>query len=109
MACQLKLSTTFREDFLAGRGKEVTLNVEASGRASVQILHIRYAGGEIDAEPPFQFTVRTGLKKLIVLIESSRPGANVKLVEQCNGSKQVLNQFNFDPRNPARMYLVRGT
>jgi len=46
---------------------------------------------------------------LVVLVEASKPGALLQLIESCNESEQVLNRFHFDPKNPARGYLIRGS
>ena len=110
MACCLTPSTTSKEDFTAAVGLEVTIDLKGPADSGAKIVHIRYAGEEIDATPPFQFTVKKGAKMLVVLAEASKPGAPLQLVEVCNGGPpQIAARFNFDPRNPAKGFIVRGT
>ena len=108
MACCLKVSTTAKEDFTGDTGCETTLTIKAPRGAAAEILHIRYAGTEIDAEAPFEFTIKQGRRMLIVLFACSKPGAVLQLVEVCGAAEQVIDRHNFDPRNPARGYVVLG-
>jgi hypothetical protein len=109
MSCQLTHSTTAREDFLGQAGATVTIKLKGPAAAGAEIVHIRYAGTEIDSEPPFQFTIRKGAKILVVLAEASEAGVLLQLVEVCgDGEEQVLDRFHFDPKNPGRGYIVKG-
>jgi hypothetical protein len=109
MPCCLKPSTTGHEDFFAKVGCRVTMRLKGPSETGAEIINILYAGDELDQEPPFQFDVKKGPKMLVVLVEASKPGALLQLIESCNGSEQVLNRFHFDPKNPARGYLIRGS
>lgn len=109
MSCNLTPSTTAREDFLGATGVKVVVKLKGPTGTGAEIVHIRYAGTEIDTESPFEFTIRKGVKFLVVLAEASEAGALLQLIEECgNGDEQVLDRFHFDPMNPARGYLVRG-
>ncbi|HYI97663.1 MAG TPA: hypothetical protein VEX68_29255 [Bryobacteraceae bacterium] len=109
MPCQLTPSTTAREDFLGTSGSKVTVKLKGPAGKGAEIVHIRYAGTEIDTESPFEFTLRKGAKFLVVLAEASEAGVLLQLIEECgSGDEQVLDRFHFDPMNPARGYLVRG-
>jgi hypothetical protein len=56
-----------------------------------------------------QFTIKAGTKMLVVLVEASAPGVALRLIEVCGGgSEQVIDRFHFDPRNPARGYVIGG-
>jgi hypothetical protein len=106
MACCLTPSLTFREDFTGTKGCKVTLRVKGPKDAGVALVLARYSGAAID--PP-EFTIQAGAKFLTVLVEASKPGALVQLIETCDaGPEQVLDRFHFDPMNPARGYIVRG-
>jgi hypothetical protein len=107
MACCLTPSTSATEDFHGDEGCKVTLTLKGPKGAGAEILHIRYAGSEIDTEAPYQFTIKSGRRFLIVLVDCSKPGVVVQLVEKCN-DEQVIDRFNFDPRNPARGYIILG-
>jgi hypothetical protein len=108
MACCLTPSTGTKEDFLGTTGCQVTINLKGPAVAGAEIVHARYAGDEIQSDPP-QFTLRTGAKMLVVVAEASQPGALLQLVETCGtGPEQVLDRFHFDPMTPARGYIVRG-
>ncbi len=110
MACCLTLSTTSKEDFLGAVGCKVTVKLKASAGAGAEIVHIRYAGDQLDEEEPFQFDIVKGSNMLVVLVEASKPGTLLQLVEDCGaGAQQVLDRFHFDPMNPARGYIVRGS
>ena len=109
MPCYLRKTTTGMEDFTAKTGCEVTVKLKGPSGVGAEIVHIRYSSNEIDTEPPMQFAVKTGPKLLVVLCEASKPGALLQLIESCDGGKeQVINSFNFDPKNPARGYVIRG-
>jgi hypothetical protein len=108
MPCGLTVSTTFDCDFIGEVGSEITLTVNGPQDTGAKILHIRYAGEEIDATAPFQFTVQEGLKLLIVLAESSAAGSPLRLIEDCGNTEQVLRNFFYDPQSPARGYIVKG-
>ena len=109
MTCGLTPSTTAREDFSATAGCEVTVKLRGPSGAGAEILHVRYSDNEIDMEPPLQFTVKTGPKMLVVLVEASKPGVLLQLIESCDGgAEQVIDRFHFDPMNPARGYIIRG-
>ena len=108
MACCLTPSSGATEDFIGDTGCEVTLTLPGPRGTGAEILHIRYAGTEIDTEAPYQFTVKNGRRFLVVLCAASKPGALLQLVEMCGENEQVIDRFNFDPRNPARGYIVLG-
>jgi len=109
MACCLTPSISSKEDFTGAKGKDVTLKLKGPAGAGAKIVHIRYASEEVDATPPLAFTVKAGAKILVVLVEASKPGALVQLIEDCGAAAdQVIDRFHFDPMNPARGYIIRG-
>lgn len=110
MACCLTPSVSGQEDFTGPAGGEITLRLEHDPGVGAEIVHIRYDTDPIDAQPPLQFTIRRGSKMLVVLVEASAPGARLRLVEVCGGgAEQVIDRFHFDPKNPARGYVITGT
>lgn len=106
MACNLKISTSPTVDFEGVAGASVTLKV-TSQDADAEIIHVRYADDDF-SNPPFQFTLKPGKNKLVVLAEASEAGALLELREDCGGSDQVLTTFHYDPSNPARGYTIKG-
>jgi len=108
MACGLRLSTSFKEDFIGEVSSTITVKITGPSGAAAEIVHIRYAGDPIDDEEPYQFDIQPGAKMLVILVEASKPGVLLQLVEDCGGSEQVIDRFHFDPKNPARGYIVRG-
>jgi hypothetical protein len=107
MACCLVPSTTAREDFVGQSGDEVTIDLQAPKSAEAMIIHVRY-GDHADGTSPFQFTLRKKTVMLVVLVQASHPGAELRLIEKCGDTTQVLDRFHFDPRNPARGYFITG-
>jgi hypothetical protein len=107
MACSLTPSLA-KEDFIGKAGNTVTLKVKGPTGAGIEIVHLRYDQHEVDADAPFQFTIKKKLALLVVLVEASQPGALIQLIEVCGATEQVIDRFHFDPMNPARGYLVRG-
>ena len=107
MSCfSLKPSSTGNEDFLVVTGKTVTIALTGS---NAKVLHIRYGSDEIDLDPPYEFTSKSGPKILTVLAEASKPGVVLHLEEVCpDGSRQKLKRFYYDPMSPARGYIIRG-
>jgi hypothetical protein len=107
MACSLTISTGV-EHFTGPTGDQVTIAIKGPTAAGAELVHLRYDHSEIDATPPFQFTIKKKLALLVVVVEASEPGAMLHLIEVCGGTRQVLDVFHYDPMNPARGYLVRG-
>ncbi len=107
MACSLTPSVG-SEDFTGPAGDQVTLELKGPASSGAEIVHLRYDQHAVDADPPFQFTIKKKLALLVVLVEASRPGALLQIIEVCGKSEQVLDRFHFDPMNPARGYLIRG-
>lgn len=107
MACALEPSVG-REDFIGKAGDAVSLRVKGPSASNVEIVHLRYDHSEVDATEPFEFTIKKKLAMLVVLVEASKPGVLVQLIEECDNGQQVIDRFHFDPMNPARGYLVRG-
>ncbi len=107
MACCLVPSTTAREDFVGQSGDEVPIDLKAPKSAEAMIVYVRY-GDDADGTSPFQFTLRKKTVMLVVLVEASHPGAELRLIEKCGDTTQVLDRFHFDPRNPARGYFITG-
>jgi hypothetical protein len=109
MACSLTPSTTSREDFLGKAASKVTVKLKGPAGTGAEVLHIRYAGSVVDEQEPFEFVIAKGPKMLVVLVEASKPGVMLQLLESCGATEQVLDRFHFDPMNPARGYIIRGT
>ncbi len=109
MACSLTPSTTAREDFLAKTGSTVTLTISGPGTAGVELVALRYAGAAVDLQEPYEFTIQSGANFLTVLIEASKPGVLCQLIEVCGTDQQVIDRLHYDPMNPARGYIIRGT
>src|SRR5688572_2666422 len=109
MPCSLAPSLTGREDFTAPAGAVVTVTLKAPAGVGVRMLHLRYGKDAVDDTPPLQFTAAKGRKILVALLEASKPGALVELIEVCGGGReQTIDRFHFDPMNPARGYIVLG-
>lgn len=108
MACNLKLSPTADADFVGKAGSKANLILTSADDPSADIVTVRYAGQDL-GDPPFQFTVQPGMKSLVVLVESTEPGALLELREDCgDGSNHPLDTFHYDPGNPANGYAVKG-
>ena len=105
MACSLSHSVTAREDFVGVAGRLVTLKLVGPPDVGVAIIRIQY-GAQVDAVSPFQFTLQTGTIQLVLLYGATQPGVELRMVEVCNGTEQVLDRFIFDPRQPARGYFI---
>jgi hypothetical protein len=90
-------------------GATVTLKLQSPAGVGGQTLQIRYGKQPLDSTPPLQFKIAKGRKILVILVEASKPGALLQLVEVCeSGDEQVIDSFHFDPFGPARGYLVAG-
>ena len=108
MACKLTPSTTATADFLVQTGSKVTLGIKGPSQGRAKLLHLRYGSNELDVTPPYQFTAKSGVHLLTVLVEA-KPGVMIRLTESCGGeTEQVIDRFHYDPKNPARGYIVRG-
>ncbi len=106
MSCCLTPSTGAKEDFTGTTGGQVTLKVKGTG---VALVHVRYAEQPVTSDPP-KFEIQKNANMLVVVAEGAKPGTLVQLVEACDSSADnVLDRFHYDPMNPARGYIVRGT
>jgi len=108
MACGLRKSTSFKEDFIGEAGSTITVKIAGPSDAGAEIVNIRYAGEPVDNQEPFKFDIQPEAKMLVILVEATKPGVLLQLVEDCGGSEQVIDRFHFDPKNPARGYIVLG-
>src|SRR5947209_10999494 len=109
MACNLKRSSTVGSRFTSKVGNRVTLTLNAQPEVNAEIIHVTYSGQDI-TNPPFIFTIEEGMIWLTVLVESTLPGAELMLTEDCGGgSKQCLDAFHYDPGSPAIGYKISGT
>lgn len=109
MACVLRRSTTVGNDFVGKIGSTVTVELRKPVGGSAKIVHIRYGGDQLDETPPFQFTIRPGSQMLVVLVEASKAGLPLVLVEKCGGNTEMeLNRFFFDPIAPGRGFFILG-
>jgi hypothetical protein len=106
MSCCLTPSTGPKEDFTAAVGCQVTLKVKGTG---VALVHVRYAEKPVASDPP-KFPIEKGANMLVIVAEGTKPGALIQLVEACDdATEQILDRFHYDPKNPARGYIVRGS
>ena len=109
MPFHLVRSVSGREHFIGAVGVDVTLRVTAPSGDECRVLHIQYATDPVDSEPPLICQIREGREPLFVLVEATRAGLLLNLVEVAeDGSEQVLDPFFYDPMNPARGYIIRG-
>jgi hypothetical protein len=109
MACSLSSSTSGKERYVGPIDATVTLKLQSPAGVGAKILQIRYGKDPLDSTPPLQFKIARGRKILVILVEASKPGALLQLVEVCgSGDEQVIDSFHFDPFGPARGYLVAG-
>ncbi len=109
MACCLTPSETGKEHFTAETRSKVTIGIKGPKGSEAEILHIQYAGDALDDEEPFEFMVKAGSKRLSLLVEASKPGVLLQILEICDtNTTQVIDTFFFDPGNPGVGYIVRG-
>jgi hypothetical protein len=105
MGCCLKPSTGATEDFTGTTGCVVTLKVDGTG---VALVHVRYAEQPVTSNPP-KFPIEKDAKMLVIVAEGTKPGTLIQLIEACDDSTEhILDRFHYDPKNPARGYIVRG-
>jgi len=106
MGCCLTPSTGAKEDFTGATACQVTLKLKGTG---VALVHVRYAEEPVTSDPP-KFKIQKDASMLVIVAEGAKPGTLIQLVEVCDDSTdQVLDRFHYDPMNPARGYIVRGT
>jgi hypothetical protein len=110
MACSLERSPSASEDFIGKAGATASIDLRVLDKdKEAEIVHIRYAGDEIDSSSPFEFKIQEGPQQLTVLVEAGEAGIQLALVEVCDdGDEKVLNRFRFNPKSPARGYTVKG-
>ena len=104
MACVLR--PTGVGVFTGKVGGQVTLEARGPEGAGAQVIVIAYES-QVDNEAPIQFNVKHGDKRLIVSLEASKV-CEVSLVEVCGDEENVMDTYQFNPKEPARTYFVRG-
>jgi hypothetical protein len=105
MACKLKKSTKPWVDFEANVGGQVRLGV-SSDSGGATIVTVVYDGNVLTV--PWQFTVGAGKKILTVLIDNPVPHDWTTIEEICNGGRNTLMHYPFDPYGPTQNFVIEG-
>jgi len=105
MACKLTKSTKPGVDFEGTDGDEVQLGV-SSDSGGATIVAAVYDGVPLSA--PWQFTLAAGDKFLTILIDNPVPRDWTTIQEVCNGKRNTLKHFPFDPTGPTQTFILGG-
>jgi len=105
MACKLQRSSKLGIDFEGRTGDQVQLGV-SSDSGGATIVSAVYDGTPIN--PPWNFPIRGGDKFLTVLVDNPVPRDWTSIEEVCNGGRNTLKHYPFDPYGPTQTFIIRG-
>jgi hypothetical protein len=105
MACKLTKSSKPNIDFEGNTGDKVQLGVSSDSKGAT-IVSVVYDGNPVPA--PWQFTLGAGNKFLTVVVDNPVPRDWTTIEEICNGSRNPLKHYPFDPYGPAQTFIIRG-
>ena len=103
MAC--KLTKVSLRTFNGKTGDSVKIAVDSDSGAAF-ISSAIYDDKPLS--PPWELQIVAGPKQLAVVVENPNVGDPTRIQEFCNGSKQTLVEFNFDPTGPTQALVIIG-
>jgi hypothetical protein len=108
MACSLDHDASGKYDFSAQAGSATTVKVTADG--SARFVTARFNNTVLDVQngDTINFTIASGINILKLVIAVANPNDTVRIVEDCGGTPQVLDEFKNDPSDPATGYSIIG-
>jgi hypothetical protein len=105
MACKLAKSTKPGVDFEGKTGDQVQLGV-SSDSTGATIVSVVYDGAPQSA--PWKLTLASGKKLLTVLVDNPVPRDWTTIEETCNGGKNTLKHYPFDPYGPTQTFIIEA-
>lgn len=76
--------------FVGTTGRKIRIDVQSQAEAS--LVKLMYAG-ELDGEPPFEFTIKAGRQKLLIAAIGVDDDQLMKIVELSGGDACFLRNF----------------
>lgn len=105
MACTLSKSTKAGIDFEGTTGNSVTLGI-SSDSGGATIVAVIYDAANVPS--PWKFALKSGVKLLTVLVDNPVPKDWTTIEEICNGSRNPLLHYPFDPYGPTQNFRIEG-
>lgn len=105
MACKLTKSSKAGVDFEGKTGDQVQLGV-SSDSGGATIVSVVYDGTALSA--PWKFTLAAGNKFLTVLVDNPVPRDWTTIQEICNGGRNTLKHYPFDPYGPTQTFIIEA-
>jgi hypothetical protein len=105
MACKLAKSQKSGVDFEGNAADQIQLGV-SSDSAGATIVAAVYDGTTLAA--PWKFALTVGSKFLTVLVDNPIPRDWTTIEEICNGAKNSLKHYPFDPYGPTQTFIIEA-
>lgn len=91
--------------FVGPKGKKVRIDVRSDTPAS--LVQLFYAG-EKDGEPPFEFTIKAGKQKLLIVAAGMGGPQRMKIVELSGAEVCPLRNFFWSNTNFSTLLDIEG-
>ena len=108
MACSLDHDASGKYDFTAHAGSDTTVKITADGKARFVSARFNNTVLDIQNGDTIQFTIASGINILKLVVAVANPNDMVRIVEDCGGTTQVLDEFKNDPSDPVTGYSIIG-
>jgi hypothetical protein len=109
MACKISPDPTGINVFQAPAGVPLKLCISSSsGLAHLTAANLNGADIAVN-DPCVDFTLVKGPNLLLITVVSPADPDTITVSEDCgNGTKNTIDQYQFDPQDPARGYRING-
>ncbi|MBZ5508419.1 MAG: hypothetical protein LAO78_23415 [Acidobacteriia bacterium] len=108
MACSLDHDASGKYDFTAHAGSDTTVKVTANGSARFVTARFNNTVLNVQNGDTIHFTIAAGINILKLVVAVADPNDMVRIIEDCGGGTQVLDQFKNDPSDPVTGYSIIG-
>jgi len=111
MPCSLQDDASNKHDFTSPSGSNVTVKViSTSPNVSARFAKASHNDAPLPVKngDTIAFTVDPGENTLDLVVNASDPNCNIRILEDCGGTTQVLDEFPNDPGDPAVGYSILG-
>jgi len=106
MAWKLTKSSKPEVDFEGKTRDQVQLGV-SSDSGGATIVAVIYDGNAVSA--PWKVTLAAGIKLLTVLVDNPVPRDWTTIEEICNGDRNTLKHYPFDPYGPTENFFIEAS
>jgi hypothetical protein len=111
MSCQLNSDPSGIRKFSAAAGSQVAMHIEStSTSAKLSAATLNDNALTITNDASITFTVAAGMNVLLITTVSPSVADTIQVFEDCGaGQQKKIDEYPYDPNDPARGYRISGT